>query len=145
MQTVRQRLTASTQGSLLFCDVDYFKQVNDTHGHAVGDLILGEIARILGRHGAAGRIGGDEFALWLDVDIATAAQIAHRILGEVSAALSGHEAGVPAAGLSIGIAEAPTHGRELGALMQAADEALYGAKHAGRARVSLAGSPAVAA
>ena len=50
---------------MLICDVDGFKRVNDTHGHRAGDLVLTEVARVLARHGVAGRLGGDEFGVWV--------------------------------------------------------------------------------
>ena len=50
---------------MLICDVDGFKSVNDTHGHRAGDLVLTEVARVLARHGVAGRLGGDEFGVWV--------------------------------------------------------------------------------
>jgi diguanylate cyclase (GGDEF)-like protein len=45
------------------CDIDQFKPVNDHNGHAIGDLVLSEVTRILSHHGVAGRLGGDEFVL----------------------------------------------------------------------------------
>ena len=53
------------EGALLVCDVDGFKSVNDAHGHRAGDLVLTEVARVLARHGVAGRLGGDEFGVWV--------------------------------------------------------------------------------
>ena len=65
IETVRRELAAGTYGALLICDVDGFKSVNDNHGHRAGDLVLTEVARILARHGVAGRLGGDEFGVWV--------------------------------------------------------------------------------
>ncbi len=65
LDTVRRELEAGTEGALLLCDVDGFKDVNDAHGHRAGDLVLTEVARVLARHGVAGRLGGDEFGLWV--------------------------------------------------------------------------------
>ena len=53
------------RGRVLICDIDGFKAVNDTHGHRAGDLVLTEVARVLARHGVAGRLGGDEFGVWV--------------------------------------------------------------------------------
>ena len=61
---VRARLAGGETGSVLICDVDHFKAVNDDHGHLTGDLVLTEVARVLQRHGLAGRLGGDEFVLY---------------------------------------------------------------------------------
>ena len=65
IEAVRRELAAGTDGALLICDVDGFKSVNDTHGHRAGDLVLTEVARVLARHGVAGRLGGDEFGVWV--------------------------------------------------------------------------------
>src|SRR5690348_16167877 len=84
--------------ALLFVDLDHFKQVNDTLGHAAGDELLvacsSRIERCV-RHGdLVGRLGGDEFAVILDGPSATAAaDVAERILGVITepAVVSGHE------------------------------------------------------
>ena len=65
IDTVRRELEAGTAGTLLICDVDAFKTVNDVHGHRSGDIVLAEVARVLSRHGVTGRIGGDEFGVWV--------------------------------------------------------------------------------
>ena len=65
IETVRRELAAGTEGALLLCDIDHFKGVNDRHGHRAGDLVLTEVARVLARHGVAGRLGGDEFGVWV--------------------------------------------------------------------------------
>ena len=68
IEHVRRELAEGRAGALLICDVDGFKAVNDRHGHRAGDLVLTEVARVLARHGVAGRIGGDEFGLWVPGD-----------------------------------------------------------------------------
>src|SRR3954447_8904114 len=65
IETVRRELATGSEGALLVCDVDGFKSVNDNHGHRAGDLVLTEVARVLARHGVAGRLGGDEFGVWV--------------------------------------------------------------------------------
>ena len=131
----RTRLAADEQGAVLVCDVDRFKGINDRVGHLTADLVLTEIARVLGRHGDAGRLGGDEFALWIACDAAAAQQAADAIVAEVAARLPGDGA-LPAVSVSIGAALTADHGRELTGLLEAADAALYAAKEAGRNRVA---------
>jgi diguanylate cyclase (GGDEF)-like protein len=87
---------------VLLCDLDYFKAINDTHGHSTGDLVLTEIARVLGKHGIAGRLGGDEFALWLSGD--RPGHVADAIVAEVTATFP--EGSDLAVGISVGIATA---------------------------------------
>jgi diguanylate cyclase (GGDEF)-like protein/putative nucleotidyltransferase with HDIG domain len=134
----RTRLAGSENGVVLVCDVDRFKQINDKVGHLTADLVLTEIARVLGRHGDAGRLGGDEFAVWLNCDAAAAHTAATAIVEEVAARLPG-DGELPAVTVSIGAALSTDHGRELTNLLEAADTALYEAKEAGRARAALAG------
>jgi diguanylate cyclase (GGDEF)-like protein/putative nucleotidyltransferase with HDIG domain len=137
LQTVRVALRDNGGGSVVLCDVDHFNAVNDRHGHAAGDLVLGEIGRILSRHGHAGRLGGDEFAIWLPGSLEEAAIAAQRIMAQVQEAF---EAGSgPKVDVSIGCASAPTHGTDLADLLEAADQALVDAKRAGRSRAMVAG------
>ncbi|HKG03530.1 MAG TPA: HDOD domain-containing protein [Conexibacter sp.] len=135
----RTRLVGSENGAVLVCDVDRFKQINDKVGHLTADLVLTEIARVLGRHGDAGRLGGDEFAVWLSCDAAAAQDAATAIVEEVCARLPG-DGELPAVSVSIGVALSGEHGRELTNLLEVADTALYAAKEAGRARAALAGA-----
>src|SRR5918994_631313 len=65
MATVRRAVADQEPGSVLICDIDHFKAVNDGHGHATGDLVLTEVARHLAAQGVVGRLGGDEFAVWI--------------------------------------------------------------------------------
>jgi diguanylate cyclase (GGDEF)-like protein/PAS domain S-box-containing protein len=126
--------------AVLFLDVDRFKLVNDTSGHAVGDALLVAVARRLAgalRPGdTLGRFGGDEFvALCAEVDdAATAEVVAERLLEEMAAPFSvgGQEM---FATLSIGIALAEAADEPAG-LLRDADAALYQAKEAGRGRAS---------
>ncbi|MTD44002.1 HDOD domain-containing protein [Conexibacter sp. W3-3-2] len=140
-RTVRDALETEHQaGCLLLVDVDRFKQVNDEHGHQVGDLVLGEVAHLLQGYGTAGRLGGDEFALWTPVPLATAHAHAVELLDRLAGAFADRPE-LPAVGLSIGIAHAPTHAGLLDDLVGIADAALYDAKRAGRGRVALAPDP----
>jgi len=127
MATVRHTIESGACGNVLLCDLDHFKQINDTHGHATGDLVLMEVSRVLERHGMAGRIGGDEFALWVAGD--TGAEVAARIVTEVATAFGNHDQlGV---GVSVGVAPQLD---DLSEALEAADRALYEAKSAGRGR-----------
>jgi diguanylate cyclase (GGDEF)-like protein len=119
--------------SLVLCDLNGFKALNDTHGHAAGDAALEQIGAVLAsglrRADAAYRIGGDEFALLLPETTSThAAAVVERISVAMSAAFTGHMAGLEA---SFGIAVCPTDGITPQELFRAADEAMYAAKRPG--------------
>ncbi len=119
------------QFALFLCDLDGFKQVNDTMGHKAGDVLLREIATRLvtetGPNGIVARLGGDEFAILLQqATRALAAEAAQRFVGAVARpiAIDGRSVNV---GVSIGIALGIRHGDEHG-LMESADAAMYAAK-----------------
>ena len=118
--------------SLLVLDIDYFKRVNDTYGHRVGDLVLVGVAEILLSAAAAGRLGGEEFAVLLPgCGLEAARQIAEELRGSIEAARIATPAGEIAATVSIGCA-AIVIGDTVLAALQRADEALYAAKRSGR-------------
>ncbi|XPV77019.1 MAG: diguanylate cyclase [Desulfovibrio sp.] len=128
--------------SLVLLDIDYFKKVNDTWGHGVGDQALKHVAKILRNTLREGdfvaRIGGEEFAMLLPCDAPDAADvIGERIRYSVEASpLVVPEATVPLT-ISVGIANATMKsvGLDCEALLGIADEALYEAKSSGRNRV----------
>ncbi len=128
--------------ALMCLDVDHFKSINDTLGHAAGDAVLAEVGRRLQaclRQGDfAARLGGDEFALVITGvrDDAELAGLAHRLVQVMAqpCEVAGRQV---ALGTSIGVAIAPEHGRTLDELMGNADLALYAAKEAGRGRFEL--------
>lgn len=125
--------------ALLALDLDGFKAVNDTLGHAKGDEVLKTVAlRILQSIRAsdvAARIGGDEFIILLaDMTAEAAMQSAERLVELLSAPYAGVLAPV---GASVGVAMFPQHGKDMKALIQAADQALYAAKAAGKRRAVL--------
>jgi diguanylate cyclase (GGDEF)-like protein/putative nucleotidyltransferase with HDIG domain len=123
----RERL-AQQPASVLICDVDHFKRINDFHGHHTGDFVLSQIARILTAHGLAGRLGGDEFAV-ITATPDPDATMARRILSDIASAFPDPSLAVT---ISIGSATATAAGDDLSALLRQADEALYAAKRAGR-------------
>jgi len=126
--------------SLAIIDCDGFKQVNDTHGHLAGDLVLKQLGRLLGRQTRASdlvcRVGGDEF-LWVFPNLA--ASVAAERAEQCRRAFE--ESAVPfgpaavRATVSIGIATFPDCGATSRELLMAADRALYLAKSQGRNRV----------
>lgn len=141
MDGAQALLTSCQRGgrpaALLLCDLDHFKRINDSHGHAMGDAVLVAFGRLLARsvrqHDVCGRIGGEEFACLLpDADAAKAAEVAERIRGHCGELLVGPTMRVS---VSIGVASVAGAGYDLAALLAQADEALYRAKAAGRNRV----------
>lgn len=136
--TLRAQRSGGT-AAVMFVDLDYFKTVNDTFGHAVGDQLLREVSarmheciRVID---SIGRLGGDEFAVLLE-DTAgrgEAARIAERIIAALSKPfhVDGHHVSIAA---SIGIAMSPAGGIDGAALLRNADIAMYQAKDAGRNR-----------
>ena len=133
---------------LLALDVDYFKRVNDTHGHVIGDKVLMTVARILREHlspqDVAARVGGDEFVALLRArSLESAAALAERVRAAMQRSLIVHPDGAQFAGevtLSIGAAGGRA-GDSLETLRHRADAALYDAKAAGRNRVAVASEP----
>ncbi|MBS3647882.1 GGDEF domain-containing protein [Pseudaminobacter sp. 19-2017] len=126
---------------LVLADLDHFKRINDTYGHAAGDAAIVAFARLLRQHGAdkeslVARIGGEEFAVLLpNCDLAGARLFAESVRTGLSAvapeAFADHQ--VPLT-CSFGVAER-VNGEDLNALIERADEALMQAKRAGRDRV----------
>jgi diguanylate cyclase len=134
----------------LAADVDYFKRINDRHGHVIGDKVLAKVAEILRANlsgeNMAARLGGDEFAMLLpNTSAAAAAALAEQIRATATRAVITRPDGTQSMGavtLSIGIAVGEP-GDTLESLRHRADEALYAAKDGGRNRVALAGESAV--
>ncbi len=140
-------MTGDANAALFFIDLDRFKVVNDTMGHATGDQLLAMVAnrlRAVGERFAPsggahppliGRLAGDEFTLFFPrlAQIGDADRIGRGILFALSEPfdLADHEVSI---GASIGIALRPQHGNTLTDLMRAADAAMYHAKGTGRGR-----------
>lgn len=127
---------------VLFCDLDYFKEINDTFGHAAGDRALQEVARRLEQSLRDGdtvaRVGGDEFVVVLE-DLAEADDsilCAERVRDALSAPITLEDREVPLA-CSIGIALSGGDDDRVEALLSHADEALYHAKQEGRDRIAV--------
>lgn len=125
--------------SLILCDIDFFKKVNDTYGHDIGDLVLKVFATTvksaLRREDLLGRYGGEEFVVILpETVIKQAGEVAERIRTRIeSLALAQVPNGVTA---SFGVAEAQ-EGDNQDDLIRRADQTLYTSKHTGRNRVTL--------
>lgn len=131
--------------SLLLMDVDRFKEVNDTHGHQIGDLVLQEVGRKLREltrvSDHVARIGGDEFAVLLpETGLDPARELGerirkffsvHRISSEVTGTVD------VSMGVSLGLGTFQIHAADANALFAAADRALYRAKNSGRNRLCL--------
>lgn len=118
--------------AVLYVDLNGFKQVNDSHGHALGDEAIAEAARrmraVLRRHEVAGRIGGDEFAVLVDFDdVSDLEAVANRLMSAISEPMSlgGVRVSLSA---SVGIATFPQHGSSAEELLAHADNAMYAAK-----------------
>ena len=146
--TLRRHHATDEPACLVMLDIDHFKQINDQHGHTVGDEVLRALARIVLSNvratDCAGRYGGDEFAIVLrgmHLDGATA--VAHRIREQVQA-LQLHEMPGLQFTTSMGVATADHRHSSLRAWTNAADAELYQAKAAGRNRVSASSMPDMA-
>jgi diguanylate cyclase (GGDEF)-like protein/putative nucleotidyltransferase with HDIG domain len=137
LATVRRTIDGGERGSVLLCDVDHFKAVNDEFGHAAGDRALAEVARRLSGHGTTGRLGGDEFAVWIPGDATRCAESAARILDEVAGVTADAPEPRPPLGVSIGTVTVANADQSLTDLLSRADAALYEAKRAGRGRAVL--------
>ncbi|CUA96269.1 diguanylate cyclase domain-containing protein [Pannonibacter indicus] len=122
--------------ALIGCDLDRFKQINDTYGHAAGDEVLATVARRIeaevGSAGVAGRMGGDEFVIVVIefADIDRLADLGRRIMAALDEEIPMPNGIHAELGVSLGIAIAPIDGSTDEALLAAADAALYAAKSA---------------
>lgn len=136
-QAILKSRRSGKHTAIMFLDLDRFKNINDTLGHDVGDLLLIEAAQrgtsVLRETDTLSRLGGDEFIVVLpEIDTAQdAAQVARKLLQGISQPyyLAGHELRVTA---SLGIALCPDDGRSVSELLRNADTAMYRAKEDGR-------------
>lgn len=127
---------------VVLADVDHFKQINDTHGHAAGDALLkataARLAHYVGRDGVAGRLGGDEFAAVVIDTHGTITDLLAVLHGVLARPADGMDPAVRTT-VSLGWVGAADHpGEDLSGLLRRADEAMYAAKQA-RAGVRRAG------
>jgi len=141
-QLLAEHLLDSGSGALLLLDLDLFKQVNDTLGHAAGDRLIVRVAGILRdelrESDAVARLGGDEFAVLLpDADAARAELVAGRLVRRVKESVDAMGDRHPPVTASVGVVTVPAaQSREVDP-MTLADAMLYQAKHSGRGRYAL--------
>lgn len=160
--TIRQCQEEGCDMALLFLDLDYFKHVNDTHGHLAGSQVLREVGhllrhRVAGLQGMAARYGGDEFVLLLPgCDLERAIDLAEEIRAEVVDTafcdgpgdiqpdplhLKGITCSIGVATLRRHLAENLTLEESKSSLLRLSDTAMYVAKETGRNRTATAGEP----
>jgi len=141
LAVLQQRLLQQPPQAVLLLDLDFFKRINDRHGHAGGDCALQRFTEMVERHkrgdDAFGRLGGEEFLLLLHhADAAQAGEIAERLRTSVKAqpiALpDGQSVNLT---VSIGVTQTTAADRDASAVLLRADRALYRAKQQGRDRV----------
>lgn len=123
--------------TLLMCDIDHFKRVNDTYGHAAGDAVIQQVAVAVKKNlrstDVAGRYGGEEFAvLLLDTTVEQAMFFAERLRKNVEAMAVEYNQQILRVTVSIGLAEFHQEMDEYRDWIEAADKALYQSKAAGR-------------
>lgn len=141
LRTLEKR---SGEGCLIFLDLDHFKQVNDTYGHATGDLLLKHVVSLckgqLRKADLLGRLGGEEFGMLLmDAPRLQGTVVAERIRLALAASPLIVDAGTVSFSGSIGLACTDTCGHDMQRLFRASDAALYRAKRKGRNRVVVDG------
>ncbi len=129
--------------AFLVIDVDHFKQVNDTHGHAAGDEVLASLSADLSagvrRIDVVGRIGGEEFAVLMPGATAErAAEVAERVRAKIASSVYQFESGNVMPTVSIGVADGDPWVERAEEVLARADLALYRAKNDGRDRVEVA-------
>lgn len=130
--------------AVIGCDLDRFKAVNDTHGHAAGDCVLVAIAdrlqAIVGDAGLVGRIGGDEFAILLTegADVARLRLLTRDVIASICKPIDIGDGLRAQVGISLGVAIGPLDGRSSADLLAAADQSLYAVKGQGRGAAAFA-------
>lgn len=145
---LRRHHASDEPACMLMLDIDHFKEINDAHGHTVGDEVIRALAHVVRgnvRAGdCAGRYGGDEFAVILPgMQAKDALAIAHRIREQTEGVRLRSLPGLRITS-SIGVAPADHRHSNLRAWIDAADAALYAAKKGGRNRVAGCTEPALA-
>lgn len=133
-QAIRMAHRQHEQLAVLFVDLDKFKPVNDNYGHAIGDILLQQVAQrmrdCLRESDTVGRIGGDEFLVLLPhvESSETSVHIAEKLLQAIASPFRINRIDIEIS-CSIGIALYPTHGNTVLELIQMADQAMYKAKN----------------
>ena len=127
--------------SILMIDIDHFKAINDTYGHAVGDDVLRTVAQTIEatirRSDVVGRIGGEEFSVFLpNTEVAGAQQLAETLRREIEKTQIEIDGVLLKVTASIGVATKSLEQETMQAIQQHADQAMYEAKRGGRNRVS---------
>ncbi|TBW09457.1 diguanylate cyclase [Azotobacter chroococcum subsp. isscasi] len=144
LQAFRQAARAASPIAVVMFDLDHFKQINDVHGHFVGDKVLVAVANSVREHvreaDIAGRLGGEEFALILpQTSLPEALVAAERLRGTIAATRLAHGETRIRCTSSFGVAVCADGSQDLEHMLSQADAALYRAKHNGRNRVEHAG------
>jgi diguanylate cyclase (GGDEF)-like protein len=141
VDAVRLQLSvAAIPFGVVIADIDFFKKVNDVHGHDVGDKILQQLATMM-RHSSRagdvlGRLGGEEFVMLLpNVSLEQTESVAERLRSMMEHGATQVPGGVT---ISVGVVHVPTHTRDGERALKLADEAMYEAKRAGRNQVRTA-------
>lgn len=130
----------NTTLGFLMCDLDFFKEVNDKHGHDVGDTVLKETSNVIKKSVRTSdlviRFGGEEFlVLLIDIQAGTSAEIAEKIRSSMELTKIKITGGFISKNISIGISEFPQDTQSFWEAIKFADVALYKAKDSGRNRV----------
>lgn len=134
-----------TRVSVIFCDLDGFKDINDRHGHGAGDAALGFFASFLidkvRKSDLVGRMGGDEFAIILHrADAVAAAEKADRLMSDLAGSHFNHKGEVIALNMSAGATEIRTEDTAA-SVMERVDKAMYACKLSNRTERVPAGTP----
>jgi diguanylate cyclase (GGDEF)-like protein len=143
VEALSARLGTHTRLAVMFFDLDNFKPINDTFGHAAGDEVLkavaGRVRRALPDGAVVARIGGDEFVALIDgVTADMALETGQRLISAIAVSYELSHDLCASVGASVGIAMSPDHGAEVEELLAVADAALYEAKSGGKSRCCLA-------
>jgi diguanylate cyclase (GGDEF)-like protein len=134
--------------AVIALDIDFFKKVNDTHGHDIGDIVLKEMTKVcltqLRLTDVLARLGGEEFAALLpETDIIAATKLAERLRVAVANKQIATPRGLISITVSLGVAQYAPNENSIESAVKRADESLYEAKNSGRNRVVVAKLPSL--